>query len=147
MALVEIARFHTLSEAEVAASLLRSAGIEALIADAHYGSVFWIEQRALGGFRLSVREEDLADTLDILRHPAETEPLAGEDVIPPSLGDNDRVAAAALMLAAGPAAGWLVAGRGRFGRLASFVLTLMLAAAALGLFAVGAPWVRLLLGL
>ena len=68
MALVELARFHTLSEAEIAASLLRSAGITASIADAHYGSVFWLEQKALGGFRLSVGEADLADSLDILRH-------------------------------------------------------------------------------
>lgn len=147
MALADVARFHTLAEAEIAASLLRSAGIAASVADVHYGSVFWLEQKALGGFRLSVSEEDLADSMAILRHRPEVDPLDDEDEIPPSITDGDRIAAAALMLTAGPHAGWLVAGRGRFGYLASFVMALLLIAVAVSLVVAGLPWVRLLIGL
>lgn len=109
MALVELARFHTLSEAEVAASVLRSAGIEAMIADAHYGSVFWAQQSALGGYRLSVLDEDLADARALLDVPS-PEPEA-EDEPDPALPAGRRVAAGALAL--WPEAGWLVARRGR----------------------------------
>lgn len=110
MALVEAARFHTLSEAHVAASVLRSAGIVVSIADAHYGSVFWIEQRALGGYRLSVAEEDLADTLDILRAPPPVEPL--DEPTGEPLPAESRIVAGALALTLGPAAGWLATRRG-----------------------------------
>lgn len=110
MALVEAARFHTLSEAQVAASVLRSAGIVASIADAHYGSVFWIEQRALGGYRLSVADEDLADTIDILRSPPPVEPLDEPPAEP--LPMENRIAAGALALTLGPVAGWLATRRG-----------------------------------
>jgi hypothetical protein len=109
MALVEAARFHTLSEAHIAASVLRSAGIVASIADAHYGSVFWIEQRALGGYRLSVAEEDLADTIDILQSPPPVEPL--DESLPEPLPTENRIAAGALALTLGPAAGWLATRR------------------------------------
>ena len=110
MALVEAARFHTLSEAHVAASVLRSAGIVASIADAHYGSVFWIEQRALGGYRLSVADEDLADTIDILRAPPPVEPL--DEPLDEPLPTGNRIVAGALALTLGPAAGWLATRRG-----------------------------------
>ncbi len=146
MALADVARFHTLAEAEIAASLLRSAGIAATVADVHYGSVFWLEQRALGGFRLSVSEEDLADSVAILRHRPEADALEEEDAIPSSITDSDRMAATALMLTAGPAAGWLVAGRRRFGFMASLVMTLLLVGLALSLVVTGWPWVRLVIG-
>lgn len=113
MSLVEAARFHTLSEAEVAASLLRSAGIEASIADAHYGGIFWLEQSALGGYRFSVREEDLADTLALLRSPPA--PAAADDDADPEpvaqpLSGQQRVLAAALGLL-NPTFGWLATRR------------------------------------
>ena len=138
MALVEAARFHTLSEAQVAASVLRSAGIVASIADAHYGSVFWIEQRALGGYRLSVAEQDLADTIDILRSPPPVEPL-DEPAAEPMTGER-RIAAVGLALTLGPAAGWLATrrkvGASRPDRPPDRVRSLMLVAAValVGLF-------------
>lgn len=114
MALIEAARFHTLSEAEVAASLLRSAGIPASIADAHYGSVFWLEQKALGGFRLSVPEEDLPDTLELLRHPPDPLPVDEDDEpIDQPMPGGKRVLAAGLGFLS-PAFGWL-ATRGKVG--------------------------------
>jgi hypothetical protein len=110
MALVEAARFHSLSEAQVAASVLRSAGIVAAIADVHYGSVFWIEQRALGGYRLSVADQDLADTIDILGSPPPVDPIDEPAAEP--LPAVNRAAAAALALTLGPVAGWLATRRG-----------------------------------
>lgn len=117
MALVDVARFHTLSEAEVAASLLRSAGIPVSLSDTHYGSVFWIEQKALGGFRLSVPEQDLADSVALLDvPPAGPDP---EDEQPAAAtadaGAGRATLAVALTLLIAPA-GWLVAGRRRSGR-------------------------------
>ncbi len=110
MALVEAARFHSLSEAQVAASVLRSAGIVAAIADAHYGSVFWIEQRALGGYRLSVADRDLADTIEILGSPPPVEPL--DEPAPEPLPTANRAVAVGLALTLGPVAGWLATRRG-----------------------------------
>jgi hypothetical protein len=108
MALVEAARFHTLSEAEVAASVLRSAGIDAVIADVHYGSVFWVQQSALGGYRLSVIDEDLADALALLDAPT-PEPEVDDETDEP-IPTGRRVAAG--MLSLWPEAGWLVTRRG-----------------------------------
>lgn len=112
MALIEAARFHTLSEAHVAAALLRSAGIQASLSDTHYGSVFWMEQKALGGFRISVPEQDLDDTIALLDVPP-----AGPDPEdePEGADAGRRTLAVALMVLLGPAAGWLVAKRRRFG--------------------------------
>jgi len=106
MALVEAARFHTLSEAQVAASVLHSAGIPASIADAHFGSVFWLHQNALGGYRLSVPEEDVADAAAMLDVPI---PAPLDDEPEELLSPGRRVAAGALAL--WPEAGWLVTRR------------------------------------
>ena len=105
MALVQVARYHTLSEAHVAASVLQSAGIAASIADAHYGSVFWLEQSALGGYRLSVASEDLPDAVEILHSPPPPDPAdeAPDDPLP----TGQRLAAGALTVTMGPAAAWL----------------------------------------
>lgn len=109
MALVRIARYHTLSEAEVAASVLRSAGIHAHVSDAHYLGVFWTDTIALGGFRLSVPEEEGPDAVEILRSPPPVEPVDDEPSEP--LPVARRIAAGALMLAVTPEAGWLATGR------------------------------------
>lgn len=109
MALVQVARYHTLSEAHVAASVLQSAGIAASIADAHYGSVFWMEQSALGGYRLSVASEDLSDAVDILHSPPPPDPL--DEALDDPLPTGQRVAAGALMVTLGPAAAWLATKR------------------------------------
>lgn len=121
MALVEAARYHTLSEAHVAAALLRSAGIPASLSDTHYGSVFWLEQKALGGFRISVPEQDLADTISLLDVPPAGPDPEDEGPEDPELGR--RGLAVLLMFVLGPAAGWLVAQRRRFGPSSGEVVT------------------------
>lgn len=130
MALVEAARFYTLSEAQVAASLLRSAGIEPTVSDVHYGSVFWLEQKALGGFRLSVAEEDVLDTLALLTTPPPGQEFAPYDPIEP-LSNGQRALAMGLGLTLGPAAGWLATGRGRNSRPFAELLSGMIVAAVL----------------
>lgn len=136
MALVEAARFHTLSEAEVAASLLRSAGIETSIADAHYGSVFWMTQSALGGYRLSIAEQDLRDAVELLRTPAPSQDEGDDEEDPPTppMSGGQRVAAAALGLV-DPTFGWLATSRGvgaSFGERTSAALLTMLTVAVVG---------------
>ena len=72
--------------------------------------MFWIEQRALGGYRLSVADQDLADTIDILGSPPPVDPIDEPAAEP--LPAVNRAAAAALALTLGPVAGWLATRRG-----------------------------------
>lgn len=58
MALVEVARFADLTEAQVAASALRASGIFVFLQNQHHGEANFAVQYALGGFPLHVMEED-----------------------------------------------------------------------------------------
>src|SRR6185436_9709338 len=60
MALAEVARFATLSEAHVLVAALRSGGIPAEVFDGELGQMDWPLQQALGGFRVFVPEETAA---------------------------------------------------------------------------------------
>lgn len=109
MALVVVRRFPTLPEAQVAASVLRSAGIATEILDQHYGGLDWVAQSALGGYRLCTRSEDLADARECMVPPV-FEPEGPEEPARPS-GSLARTAAAltATWLVGGEG-GWVVAG-------------------------------------
>ena len=61
MALVEIARFVDLTEAQVAASALRASGMEVMLQNEFHGQANFLVVPALGGFRLWVPEDDAAD--------------------------------------------------------------------------------------
>jgi len=115
MALVEVQRFASLPEAHIAAGMLRSAGIDATVCDTHYGAVFWMEQQALGGFRLTAPEDDVQDARALLRHNARTpEP----DDEPPVETPPARMALAAVLFLFGGAAGsYLALARKRSGSL------------------------------
>lgn len=63
---VEVGRFPDLHEAELAAALLRSAGIRAEVADHHLIGVDPLMQRAVGGLRVLTPDEDAADARAIL---------------------------------------------------------------------------------
>lgn len=110
MALVVVRRFQTLPEAQVAASVLRSAGIATEILDQHYGSLDWAAQSALGGYRLCAWPEDLSDARDCLAAPT----LDPDDLEAPARpsGSLARTAAALTVtwLFGGGEAGWVVAG-------------------------------------
>ncbi|MCE3288283.1 MAG: hypothetical protein K0R83_295 [Caulobacter sp.] len=109
MTLSILARFHTQSEAQVAASALRSAGLGALVFDEHYGGVDWVAQSALGGYRVMLPTDELTDGRAILAIAAEVGP--DPESPPPVTGS---IPATALTLAVGMLTGgeggWLVTG-------------------------------------
>lgn len=51
---VVVARVHTLAEAEVAAELLQSAGLDARLRDEHMARIHWLAVPALGGIGIEV---------------------------------------------------------------------------------------------
>ncbi len=61
MAMVEIARFVDLTEAQTAASALRASGIPVLIQNEYWGQNEFYMQLAMGGFRLWTPQEDAID--------------------------------------------------------------------------------------
>ena len=67
MGLGVIARFSTLSEAQVACGALRSAGFHAEVFDQSFGTMVWTDQVAIGGFRVVAPEGELADAVAYLR--------------------------------------------------------------------------------
>lgn len=64
--LVMVQRFRDMPEAEVAASMLDSAGIDCFLADENTIRMDWLWSNLLGGFKLMVRPEDLEEAKRIL---------------------------------------------------------------------------------
>jgi len=62
-----VAAYREAIQAETAAELLRSAGIEAVVLDAHTASVQPLYSYAIGGVKVAVREPDLARARLLLR--------------------------------------------------------------------------------
>jgi hypothetical protein len=81
MALVEIARFVDLTEAQVAASALRASGVPVFMQNEHWGQTEFTMQMAMGGFRLWVPEQEAPDARAFIsanrRKPLTITPLAG----------------------------------------------------------------------
>jgi hypothetical protein len=104
MALVEIARFASLSEAQAAAAALRASGIHVFVQNEHYGQMEPYLQFALGGFHLWAPEEAADDARDFIdAHRDRSEPS-------PPTGSLARSAAGlGLFLVGGPVFGWLAA--------------------------------------
>ncbi len=77
MDLVQVAKFSTLAEAQVACAALHAADIPAYVPDEHLGAVAWTYQLALGNFRVLV-PDDLLDAakaeLRTLETPAAPSP-------------------------------------------------------------------------
>ena len=76
MALVEVARFDDLSEAQVAASALRAAGLEPFLQGENQGSTNVLSIRWQGGLRLWVPDADEDLAREILAPHFETNPEA-----------------------------------------------------------------------
>lgn len=109
MPLSILARFHSQSDAQVAASALRSAGLTPVVFDEHYGGIDWIAQSALGGYRLMLPTDELDDGGAILALAAEASPDA--EAPPAASGSLPTTALALLVgLLTGFEGGWLVAG-------------------------------------
>ncbi len=64
--LVMVKRFRDMPEAEVAASVLDSAGIDCFLADENTIRMDWLWSNLLGGFKLMIRPDDLEEAKLIL---------------------------------------------------------------------------------
>ena len=105
---IEVGRFHDLHEAELAAGLLRSAGIRAEVADHHLIGMDPLMQRAVGGLRVMAPDDEAADARAILARVQSGEFTSAEPDDLPAAGD---VPARDLGLALGVlAAPWAAAG-------------------------------------
>lgn len=69
-----VARYTTVSEAEVAASSLDAAGIDSDLVDEHLVRADWMLSQALGGVKLVVRAADLEAARQLLAAPIYGEP-------------------------------------------------------------------------
>lgn len=105
MALVEIARFLDLTEAQAAASALRASGVPVFMQNENWGQTEAYLQLAMGGFRLWTPEEEAQDARAFLAS-------AVRDSSPPEPGTAADTAATVIAVSvamlAGPL-GWLVA--------------------------------------
>ena len=131
MGLSVIARFSTLTEAQVACGALRSAGFHAEVFDQSFGTMVWTDQVAIGGFRVVAPEGELADAVAYLKQ-AENE--APEPESSASRGDGPwGAAAAASALTVGVDFSWLLLGvRNRLKRGGALsILELLFTAAAM----------------
>lgn len=121
MALSECRRFPTLSQALVAQSALRAAGVRAFVFDEFRASVVWTEQFALGGVRVMVPADDLA-AAEVVLGPREA-PEAAAEPAPARIG---QVAGLLALLPLAVVVGWPLAGfrrTGLFHRATALVLT------------------------
>jgi hypothetical protein len=85
--LATVSRFRDMPEALLAKSVLESAGIECLLADANIIRTDWLWSNLVGGVKLRVREEDLEEATRILDQDLPPEPIAApgdEDFQPPN---------------------------------------------------------------
>jgi Putative prokaryotic signal transducing protein len=72
--LVAVRRFRDLPEALVAKGLLDSANIGCFLSDENTVRMDWLWSNALGGVRLWVREDDLAESTALLGYDFSNEP-------------------------------------------------------------------------
>ncbi|MBI1404517.1 MAG: hypothetical protein GC145_00155 [Caulobacter sp.] len=111
MTLALLARFHTQSEAQIAASMLQSAGLAPVLFDLHYGGVDWVAQSALGGYRLMLPAAEIDDGRTLLREGVSPAEPVDQDACPSPPGSLPvTVAALAAMVVVGAEAGWLISG-------------------------------------
>jgi hypothetical protein len=68
--LVTVASFSSVSEADRAATVLRSCGIECFFEDEHFTAWFPHLAPAFGGVKLQVKESQAAEAMEILRQSA-----------------------------------------------------------------------------
>lgn len=107
---VEIGRFHDLHEAELAAALLRSAGIRAEVADHHLIGIDPLMQRAVGGLRVMAPPDQAADARAILARVQAGEFADADDDAEPVSEPDDRPGQGAAMVLGVLAFPWAVAG-------------------------------------
>lgn len=79
--LVMVKRFRDMPEAQVAESILDSAGIDCFLADENTIRMDWLWSNLLGGFKLMVRPEDYEEAVKLIEEPenSETRPDEGQE--------------------------------------------------------------------
>ena len=125
MALVVVAKFCSLQEAEVAASALRSGGLYAVVFDAFFGGVVWNEQVALQGFRLMVLADDREDAVGFFRGLPDYRPRRVKLKPAAAAADGLWRVLTVIVWFFLPPFGWMMVGalrRGRKGRLAEMAM-------------------------
>lgn len=132
---IEVGRFHDLHEAEMAAGLLRSAGIRAEVADHHLIGMDPLMQRAVGGLRVMAPDDEAADARAILTRVQAGEFVSAEADDLPTAGDvpaRDLGLVLGVLAAPWAAAGMMgarrsVSARRRYAPLAIVLLVALLA--------------------
>ena len=114
MGLALVTRIPSLSEAQIAAGVLRSAGIEAGVFDAGFGAMESPVIEGLGGYRLMAPAQDVAAARDFLKSvKANPIPLDPDDSGPwtsrPGRARGRGMRWLALLILAGPFLLWLIA--------------------------------------
>jgi hypothetical protein len=71
--LVMVKRYRDMPEAQVAESVLDSAGIDCFLADENTIRMDWLWSNLLGGFKLMVRPEDHEEAIKLLEQPVNPE--------------------------------------------------------------------------
>lgn len=105
MSLLEVARFHDVYEADLAAAFLESHGITVSVTERYQTTVDPLMQRALG-IRLMAAASDIEEARSLLARVRAGEFASDEgDDIPP-LATGGRVAATLLAVAAFPTGGF-----------------------------------------
>lgn len=104
MALVEIARFDDITEAQAAAAALRASSIPVMLQNEFHGHAMFYISQALGGFRLWTPEEDAVDARAFIES-CRGEPSAAEADGFPAVTLLAVIAATVL----GPVIGWTFA--------------------------------------
>lgn len=77
---VEVGRFSSLSEAQIASGFLRSQGVDAEVLDAHYGSTEPYLIFALGWFRVTAPEGQASEARELLERANAPTPARRDEV-------------------------------------------------------------------
>jgi predicted RNA-binding Zn-ribbon protein involved in translation (DUF1610 family) len=92
-AVVVLARYATVAQAELARSALDAAGIDAAIGDEELVTMNWLYSNAVGGVKLLVAEEDAERAAEVLSSEADVE-SGGHAAAVESDGESGGMAAA-----------------------------------------------------
>ena len=153
MSLKEIARFADLAEAQIAASRLRSEGVQVLVQNEYWGGADFIMTIAMGGFRLWAPEGQAAEAKALISElragsppPEELDDDEPRPVAaPPAVGVARAGLALVLTLLLGWAAGLVVVGRRRHVAVTGVVVVLT-AISGLSMLVLGWAWLTYIAG-
>jgi hypothetical protein len=125
MALVVVAKFCSLQEAQVAASALRAGGLHAVVCEEFFGGMVWTEQVALQGFRLMVLAEEREDAVGFFRSLPQYRPRRLTRKPAAAVADGLWRVLTVIVWFFLPPFGWMMVGalrRGRKGRLSEMAM-------------------------